>query len=178
MIHTWTKPVKKEKDAPKLQGQTPSPFDIHSMYIIHRSNHVTQLINLKLLDKSINSTSKPEATGESNPPLLPNHAKYWSQDPHRMTETTDITATSIANTSHHIPKVRHESYQGTNPQPKSISSSQLYPDTNLAFQIKSEPWPRAIAARFFRYLHCTAIHLDAEIPPPLRKIYLEHTKSQ
>jgi hypothetical protein len=78
---------------------------IHSMFIIHRSNHVTQLINLKLLDKSINSTSKPEATGQSNPQLLlQTHAKYWSQDPHRMTETTDITATSIANTSRLTPK--------------------------------------------------------------------------
>ena len=116
VTHTWTKPVKKEKDSPKFQWQAPSPFDIRSMYIIHRSNHVTQLIKLKLLDKSINSTSKPEATGESNPPLLlPNHANYWSQDPHRMTETTDIIATSIA--SKHIAshtKVLHESYQGTN----------------------------------------------------------------
>jgi len=71
------KTCEKGKECTQITGANTlsPPFDIHSMYIIHRSNHVTQLINLKLMDKSINSTSKPETTGESNPPLLPNHDK-------------------------------------------------------------------------------------------------------
>jgi len=62
------KTCEKGKECAQITGANTlsPPFDIHSMYIIHRS---------KLMDKSINSTSKPETTGESNPPLLPNHDK-------------------------------------------------------------------------------------------------------
>ena len=34
VTHTWTKPVKKEKNAPKLQGQTPSLLRLTSTVCI------------------------------------------------------------------------------------------------------------------------------------------------